>query len=166
VVALGLTTAILAYLIGTVQTDIKSALSFACLAQVGLIVAEIGFGLRYIAMIHLLGNACLRTLQFIRAPTLLHDYHTLEDAIGDHLPQPAGPVGRIVGEPLRSWLYRFAMERGYLDSWLTDYLVNPFVRFFRWCDSLERVWTAFLSEPSAQKSEPVRPFADQIEEHS
>ena len=35
VVALGLTTAFFAYLAGSVQTDIKSALSFASLSQVG-----------------------------------------------------------------------------------------------------------------------------------
>src|SRR5579883_1349262 len=91
IVALGLVTAVYAYLVGTVQTDIKSALSFASLAQVGLIVAEIGLGFRYIPLIHLLGHACLRTLQFVRAPTLLHDYHTLENAIGQHLPQVGTP---------------------------------------------------------------------------
>ena len=67
IVALGLATALYAYIVGTVQTDIKSALSFASLAQVGLIVAEIGAGhwlpfLWYVALVHLLGHACLRTL--------------------------------------------------------------------------------------------------------
>ena len=61
-----------------VQSDIKSALAFASLTQVGLIVAEIGLGLRYIALIHIIGHACLRTLQLLRAPSLLHDYHTIE----------------------------------------------------------------------------------------
>ena len=62
VVVLGLSTAVFAYLAGSVQTDIKAALSFACVSQVGLIVAEIGLGFRYIALVHLLGHACLRTL--------------------------------------------------------------------------------------------------------
>ena len=84
-----------AYLAGSVQTDIKSALSFASLSQVGIIVAEIGLGFRYVALIHILGHACLRTLQFVRAPTLLHDYHTMENAIGEHLPRGLGPVGRL-----------------------------------------------------------------------
>jgi NAD(P)H-quinone oxidoreductase subunit 5 len=144
VVAFGLATAGLAYLIGSVQTDIKSALSFAALAQVGIIVAEIGFGLRYFALVHLLGHACLRTLQFMRAPTLLHDYHTLENAIGTHLPRPVLPLGRWIAEPARSWLYRLALERGYLDSFLRRYFVAPFVRLFRACDALERGWTSWL----------------------
>ena len=42
----------------------QMALSFASLTQVGLIVAEIGLGFRYIALVHMIGDACLRTLQF------------------------------------------------------------------------------------------------------
>src|SRR5260370_21424331 len=87
VVTAGLSTAIFAALAGRVQTDIKSALSFASLTQVGIIVAEIGLGFRYLALFHLLGHACLRTLQFVRAPTLLQDYRKLENAIGEHLPR-------------------------------------------------------------------------------
>src|SRR5204863_5128287 len=114
VVVLGLATAVYAYVVGSVQTDIKSALSFASLVQVGLIVAEIGLGWRYIPLVHLLGNACLRTLQFLRAPTLLHDYHQLENAIGGHLAPHGRPAGGAAGR-FRTWLYRFALARGYLD---------------------------------------------------
>ncbi len=164
VVALGLSTAVLAYLVGSVQTDIKSALSFACLSQVGLIVAEIGLGLRYIALVHVLGHACLRTLQFIRAPSLLHDYHTLESAIGGHLPRPPVPVHRWVAEPARTWLYRWALERGYLDGWLADYVVSPFVRFFRWCDAAERAWTDWLTGQASRESDAVKAYSGAIEE--
>jgi NAD(P)H-quinone oxidoreductase subunit 5 len=144
VVVLGLATALFAYLAGQVQTDIKSALTFASLVQVGLIVAEIGVGFRYIALVHLLGNACLRTLQFVRAPTLLHDYHLLENAIGTRLPRSRGPLRRS-SDDLRAWFYRFALERGYLDQLLVSCVVAPFLRVFRACDALERSWTAFLS---------------------
>ncbi len=164
VVLVGLATAVLAYLAGSVQTDIKSALSYACLVQVGLIVAEIGLGLRYIALVHLLGHACLRTLQFVRAPSLLHDYHTVENAIGAHLPRPAGPVDRLAGEPARGWLYRFALERAYLDAWLLVYVVTPFVRLFRWCDGMERRWTDFLTGRASRESDEVKPHARAIEE--
>jgi NAD(P)H-quinone oxidoreductase subunit 5 len=158
-VALGLTTALFAYLAGSVQTDIKSALSFAALSQVGLIVAEIGFGWHYLALVHLLGHACLRTLQFIRAPTLLHDYHLLENALGSHLPPAKGPWSRLVRQHLRAWLYRFALERGYLDTLLADLGVAPLLRLLRRCDRLEQRWTDFLKgrptgEPGPEKSAP------------
>jgi NADH-quinone oxidoreductase subunit L len=164
VVALGLTTAVFAYLAGSVQTDIKSALSFASLLQVGIIVAEIGLGLRYIALIHLLGHACLRTLQFVRAPTLLQDYRTLENAIGNRLPRMPGPWDRFAGEGARAWLYRFALERGYLDSLLNDFVVVPFLRVFRWCDGMERRWTDFLSGRPSRESDEVKPYSGPIEE--
>ncbi|HEY5314811.1 MAG TPA: proton-conducting transporter membrane subunit, partial [Pirellulales bacterium] len=106
VVLVGLATAVFAYLASSVQTDIKSALSFASLSQVGIIVAEIGLGLRYIALIHLLGHACLRTLQFVRAPTLLRDYGTLENAIGKRLPRADVPWSHLAGGR-HAWVYRW-----------------------------------------------------------
>jgi NAD(P)H-quinone oxidoreductase subunit 5 len=162
VAVLGLVTAVYAYVAGRVQTDIKSALSFASLTQVGLIVTEIGLGLRYLPLIHLLGNACLRTLQFLRAPTLLHDYHQLENAIGENLPRGAGPE-RLASRRLRGWLYRFFLERGYLDSLLNEYIVTPFIRLFRACDSLERRWTDLLAGRQSRESDVSGPPA-RIEE--
>jgi NAD(P)H-quinone oxidoreductase subunit 5 len=157
VVALGLATAAYAYLAGGVQTDVKSALAFASLAQVGLIVAETGLGLRYVALVHLLGHACLRALQFLRAPTLLHEYHLLEKAIGEHLPRPAGR--------LRGWLYRFALERGYLDALLAEYVIAPFVRLFRWCDAAERRWTNLLTPGGvSRESDLVKPRSVSLED--
>jgi NAD(P)H-quinone oxidoreductase subunit 5 len=190
VIALGLTTAIFAYAAGTVQTDIKSALSFASLSQVGIIVTEIGvadmagwlaahteaqiaFGaarvalwLRYAALVHFLGHACLRTLQFLRAPTLLHDYHLLENAIGEHLPRFAQPAGHLAHGRAEARIYRFALERGYLDAILIAFVVAPFVRALRWCDSLERNWTDWLSGQTSRESDQVRPRFGTFEEVS
>jgi NAD(P)H-quinone oxidoreductase subunit 5 len=167
VVALGLVTAVYAYLTGSVQTDIKSALSFASLAQVGLIVAEIGLGawipfLWYVALVHLLGHACLRTLQFVRAPTLLQDYRHLEDAIGARLERPGVPWVQVAPARWHGWLYRFALERGYLDAILTNFVAKPFVRLFRWFDRIERRWNDFLAGRRAEQ--PQEPLT-QAERH-
>jgi NAD(P)H-quinone oxidoreductase subunit 5 len=164
VVALGLITAAYAYLVGNVQTDIKSALSFASLVQVGIIVAEIGLGLRYLALLHLLGHACLRTLQFIRAPTLLHDYHNLENAIGQHLPRMTGPWNWIRSPRLRAWVYRFALERGQLDAILMSVFVAPFLNVCRRCDALERGWTDLLAGGASRPSDEVKPFSGMVDE--
>lgn len=153
VVILGLTTAAYAAFAGRVQSDIKCTLSYASLAQVGLIVAEVGMGWQYIALIHILGHGCLRTLQFLRAPTLLHDYRILENAIGDRLPRGERSVESRYPDRLRTWLYRLALERGYLDTYLTDYLVRPILRVFRSCDAAERKWTDFLSGGQSRESD-------------
>jgi NADH-quinone oxidoreductase subunit L len=164
VVALGLTTAVFAYLAGSVQTDIKSALSFASLSQVGIIVAEIGFGFRYVALFHLLSHACLRTLQFVRAPSLLNDYRSLEDAIGTHLPRAGSSWRRIGSSGFWDYLYRLGLDRGYLDAYLRDYVVRPYVGAFRWCDSLERRWTDFLAGGPSRESDQVKPHLGAIDE--
>jgi len=150
VVALGVLTAAFAYLAGSVQTDIKSALSFASLTQVGLIVIEIGAGhwapfLWYVALVHLIGHACMRTLQFVRAPSLLQDYRSLENAIGGRLPHRTGFWLALLPVALRGWTYRFALERGYLDAALDRFVVRPFVAVFQWFDDWERRLTARLN---------------------
>jgi NADH-quinone oxidoreductase subunit L len=159
IVGLGVLTALYAYLCGVVQTDIKSVLSFASLGQVGLIVAEIGAGhwipiLWYVALVHLLGHACLRTLQFVRAPTLLQDYRVLENAIGERLPRQTG-LARFAPAKVQVWLYRFALERGYLDAILTDYIARPFVLLFTACGKAERKWSTFLN---GETSPPMSPL--------
>ena len=157
VMTLGLVTAGFASFAGRVQTDIKSALSFASLTQVGLIVAEIGLGyfwqpLRYVALVHILGHACFRTLQFIRAPSILHDYGTLENALGSRLPTMA----RVAWLPERTsaWLYRLALEKGYLDAWLTTLFVNPFLNLLRGCNALERRWAGLFENEMAAPAAP------------
>ena len=166
IVVLGLSTAVLAYLAGSVQTDIKAALSFASLSQVGIIAAEIGLGFRYVALVHLLGHASLRTLQFVRAPSLLQDYRTIEDAIGTHLPRTNTLWHRFATRHDLGWLYKVALERGYLDRALLRYVVAPSVRTFRWCDALERRWTDFLAGEASRESDRVKPRFGTIDEFS
>jgi NAD(P)H-quinone oxidoreductase subunit 5 len=163
-VAIGLATAVSAYLTGSVQTDIKSVLSYAALTQVGLIVAEVGLGLRYLALIHLLGHACSRTLQFVRAPSLLSDYHTLENALGARLPRAAATWERV--SPRRgAWLYRLGLERSYLDVFLFDCVARPFASLFAACDRWERRWTDFLAGEASRESDQVQPHFGRIEEY-
>jgi NAD(P)H-quinone oxidoreductase subunit 5 len=140
VVALGLASAALGAISARVQTDVKSALAYASLTQVGIITAEIGIGLRYIPLVHIIGHACLRTLQLIRAPSLLQDYHRLENAIGSRLSSQPSRVSRWLPEELQLRIYRLAIERGYLDSIINEYILQPFTSVFRCLDALERKW--------------------------
>jgi NADH-quinone oxidoreductase subunit L len=145
VVTLGLVTMIFAAMTARVQADVKSALAYASLVQVSIIVVEIGLGLRYIPLIHMIGHMCVRTLQLVRAPSLLKDYSILENAIGDRLPDSRSPWDRWLSPGVRARFYRFAWERGYLDSILDDFVVRPFVNIFKWSDRMERRWTTFLT---------------------
>lgn len=153
VVVVGLVSAVFGALAASVQTDVKSALAFASLTQVGIIVAEIGLGFRYLALVHIIGHACLRTLQLLRAPSLLHDYHELENAVGGHLHHPLGAWQAALPESWRLRLYRLALERGNLDAALDQYVGRPFVAVFDACDRLERRWTDFLAGTPSRESD-------------
>ncbi|MEQ1827264.1 MAG: proton-conducting transporter membrane subunit [Pirellula sp.] len=154
VVLLGLVSAVFAALAGRVQTDIKSALAFASLTQVSIIVVEIGFGFQYLALIHLIGHACMRSLQLLRAPTLLRDYKTLENAIGKSLDHGSPSIIAWLGVSHQRRLYRLAMERGYMDSILDQCIVKPFMGIFSTFNRWERGWTMWLagSSSSSEKS--------------
>jgi NAD(P)H-quinone oxidoreductase subunit 5 len=153
IVVWGLVTAVFGALASRVQADVKTALAFASLTQVGIIVVEIGLGLRYLALIHIIGHACLRTLQLVRAPTLLHDYHQLENALGTHLPRRPTIWQRLLPDRFRRRAYRIALERGFLDAALNDFVVRPFVYSFRMCDALERRWTDWLAGERPRQSD-------------
>jgi NAD(P)H-quinone oxidoreductase subunit 5 len=159
VVVLGVVSAFYGAIAARVQTDIKSALALASLTQVGIITAEIGLGFRYLALVHIIGHAVLRTLQLLRAPTLLHDYHTLENAIGDHLKHRTSLERRLIPRQLEPQIYRLFLERGRFDSLLNEFLVRPFLAVFRWCDAMERRWTGLLGGTHSSKSARLRPAA-------
>jgi len=160
VVLLGLATCAFAAMASSVQADIKSSLAFASLIQVSLIVTEIGFGLRYIPLIHIIGHACFRTLQLVRAPSLLKDYNAMINALGDR----QGTAAKIgVAAPAReARLYRFAFDRGNLDPILDEFLVRPITSAFLWSDRMERRWTNWLSgrHSTAQSGAGQRPLED------
>jgi len=140
VVLLGAATCVLATMAARVQSDIKSSLAFASLIQVSIIVVEIGLGLRYLPLIHIIGHACLRTLQLVRAPSLLKDYNSMINALG-----VTAASGTVEQQSRYRWMYRVAMHRGNLDPVLDEYIVRPFTAVMLWSDRMERRWTSWLS---------------------
>jgi NADH:ubiquinone oxidoreductase subunit 5 (subunit L)/multisubunit Na+/H+ antiporter MnhA subunit len=161
IVVLGLTSAAFGALANRVQTDIKSALSFASLTQVGLIFAEIGLGLRYVPLVHILGHACWRTLQFLRAPTVLHDSRQLENAVGGSLAGRRQSWEQWIPERWATWAYRFALERGELDQWLFNWFVNPVREVFLACDRREQ---SLLRGDESSAAKPAEPWRRVLEE--
>ncbi|MBX3441135.1 MAG: oxidoreductase [Planctomyces sp.] len=164
VVGFGLATAAVGALSARTQTDIKSALAFACVTQVGIITAEIGLGFRYLALCHIIGHASLRTLQMLRAPSILRDYHTLENAIGGRLAPSSRIWQRMACSRIGTSLYRLGFERGGLDASLDRWIVRPFLKLLTACDGWERRWTDFLSGGGSRESDQVRPAPQPLEE--
>ena len=103
VAGLGAATVLYGWLSGLVQTDVKSALVFATITQVGLMFLECGLGWFDLAAWHLALHASWRAYQFLLAPSYMH-------LVGG----PAKPApGWLSG---RQWLYTAALQRFWLEA--------------------------------------------------
>ncbi len=131
VIIVGVATAIYGTITGRASADAKTSLAFASLTQVGVIFVEIGFGWSFVAVAHILGHALVRTLQFLRAPSMLHDYHRMHSAIGGEI----GPTGKqmedLTPAAVHVWLYRWALDRGHLDTILDRWIIYPLLHISR-----------------------------------
>ena len=144
-IVIGVGSALHASLVGRVQTDLKSMLAYASMAQASLILVEIGLGWRVIPLMHVVGHAVLRSLQILRSPSALHDRHELEAAIGGH--PNLGSWSPLSWLPARAQaaIYRIALERGFEEPAVMG-VVGPIVRLLERLAAAERAWVAWLGE--------------------
>jgi NADH:ubiquinone oxidoreductase subunit 2 (subunit N) len=71
-----------ATIVGRIQSDAKSMLAYASMAQVGLMFIEVGFGFNKLAIFHFVSHAMLRTYQLLNAASVLHDRYAFEHVLG------------------------------------------------------------------------------------
>ena len=114
----GTATAVYGFLAGLVQTDIKSALIFSTLGQVGLIFLECGLGWSTFAAWHLASHAAWRAYQFLSAPALMH-----------FMGRSSRPVPGWLAR--RRWLYTACLQRFWFDNLADWLLVRPTLRLAR-----------------------------------
>lgn len=128
IVGIGIATAFLGTIAHRVASDAKTSLAYAAMTQVGIIFAEIGLGFPQLALFHMVGHAVVRTMQFLRAPSMLHDYHRIHAAAGGHLGKTGEHYEGFLPEGVRGWIYRFGLERGFYDAWLERLVILPVTR--------------------------------------
>ena len=138
VIIVGAVTALVGTVAGRACADAKTALAHGSLAQLGLIFVEIGLGFRWLALIHILGHAVVRTLEFLRAPSMLHEYHLMHAAAGGDLERSGLYYEAALPSGFRNWLYRFALDRGHVDTILDRYVVGGLNAVARTLASIER----------------------------
>lgn len=109
---IGLLTALYGWFVGLVQSDVKSALIFGTLTQVGLMFLWIGLGFFDLAAWHLLLHAIFRAWQFLAAPSYMH-----------HTGTRARPVPRWLGR--HQALYTAALERLWVELFTDASVSRP-----------------------------------------
>lgn len=131
VLFIGLTTAVLGTLVHRTCADAKTALAYAAQTQLGLIFVEIGLGWTTFAIVHLISHAVLRTLQFLRSPSMLRDYNRLHAAAGGQIDPTGEHYESILPKGVQIALYRIALGRGFYDAVVDRFIVAPVVAFAR-----------------------------------
>lgn len=110
---IGGSTALYGWLASQVQTDAKSSLIFATIAQTGLMFLACGLGWWELAAWHLAAHAVVRCQQLLTAPELIHHLKTLP---------PGRPPGWMRGDPR---LYLAALQRFRLEAAIERQVVYP-----------------------------------------
>ncbi|GAN32596.1 MAG: hypothetical protein DYG83_02140 [Candidatus Brocadia sp. AMX2] len=133
------------------HADAKNTIAYATMTQLAIIYIEIFFGLRTLALVHVVSHGIYRTFEFLRTPSLLHFYHTMET----RLPQMTNTGKhfiRLLPEWLRTWLYALSFkEFGFFlrtFDFIDGFLGLKFLRFDgktarRFAGIIAVTWVAF-----------------------
>ena len=144
IILVGLLTAFHGTFVGRTCPDAKTSLAYAAMTQLGIIFIEIGFGWQQLALWHITGHALIRTLQFLRAPSMLHDHHRMHAAAGGHLGATGAHFESFLPQSMQHWLYRLALDRGHHDTLLDRFAVAPLVRLAERLQQLEQKWVTLF----------------------
>ncbi|WP_051670256.1 proton-conducting transporter membrane subunit [Bryobacter aggregatus] len=146
-VCIGAVTALHGTLVGRASADAKSAIGYAALTQLGLIFVEIGLGFYNVALLHIIGHSVVRTFEFLRAPSMLHEHHQMHAAAGGHLSKTGEFYEKYLPESLRLWLYRWAVDRAHMDHLLQRFAVVPLYAIAGFFHLVEARWIAGDGKP-------------------
>jgi NADH-quinone oxidoreductase subunit L len=156
VILIGAATALHGTIVGRASADAKTSLAYATLTQVGVIFIEIGLGWKWLAVAHILGNATVRTMQYLRAPSMLHDYHQMHSAIGEEVSPTGKQIENLLPERVQLWLYRWALDRGHLDTILDRWVIDPLMQASAQLAKLERAGTPWrMARPTNVAPTPL-----------
>ncbi|MFN4080907.1 MAG: proton-conducting transporter membrane subunit [Saprospiraceae bacterium] len=126
IAVVGLTTAIVATLIASVQSTIKSKIAYSSAAQIGIIFIEIAAGWEVVALIHIAGNAFLRSYQLLVSPSAVA-YMVREQFYKYEQPAPAASDHGWISRVKRA-IYILSLKEWYLDSFVFRLIFNPLKR--------------------------------------
>jgi NADH:ubiquinone oxidoreductase subunit 5 (subunit L)/multisubunit Na+/H+ antiporter MnhA subunit len=123
IITIGVLTATIATLIARVQSTVKTQIAYASVAQIGLMFIEVALGWHMLALVHLSGNALLRTYQLLVSPSVLgymiHDqffnYEEKKLQLSDSLRSKLG-----------NSLYLLNLKEWNMDTSLYRFLWRPF----------------------------------------
>lgn len=128
IAALGLVTAIVASSIARVQSSAKTQIAYASVTQIGIMFIEVAAGVHWLALLHFVSNASLRTYQLLISPSvvgyLVHDQFF-------YFKLPAQKIKNTFLGKLRATLYVLGIKEWNMNTAANHYFWLPLKRVGR-----------------------------------
>lgn len=119
---MGLTTSIIASMIGKVQSNVKSQIAYSSISQIGLIFIEIALGLDNLALLHFTGNALLRTYQLLVSPSVVS--YLIRDQFYNFVPMQE-KTNPWLSKRVRNSLYVLSLNEFNVENIQSAFLWRP-----------------------------------------
>lgn len=119
---LGLITAIVASSIARVQSSIKTQIAYASITQIGVMFVEVAAGLQWLALLHFISNASLRTYQLLISPSVVS--YLVHDQFFYFVPPPQRIKNTLLGK-LRATCYILGIKEWNMNTAASQYLWKP-----------------------------------------
>jgi len=129
-------TALVASSIARVQSSIKTQIAYASITQIGLMFIEVALGLRWLALLHFVSNASLRTYQLLISPSVVS--YLVHDQFFYFVPPPE-KIGTTLLGKIRATMYVLSIKEWNMNSAVSRYLWSPLKsigRAFAFLDSI------------------------------
>lgn len=118
----GMITAVTAYFSSRVQHTVKARIAYASVAQIGLMMIEISLGLTQLALLHMLGNAFLRTYQLLVSPSVVS--YTIRELQYKNVQRPVF-AGRSWLGRLYATVFSLSIQEWHLDQFSQRLFFSP-----------------------------------------
>jgi NADH:ubiquinone oxidoreductase subunit 5 (subunit L)/multisubunit Na+/H+ antiporter MnhA subunit len=156
-IVIGLITAFAATAAHRVQSDIKNALAYATMTQIGLMLVGVGLHLFDWTLVYMIAHTFLRLFQMLRAPSALRDAHDMH-AVLSIAPKARPPVLiRILPERWQRLAYYVSLHRHFADMLIERFVVFPLLALSHRLDGAERRWTDSLGGIARDEFKDERP---------
>ncbi len=135
----GLITAIVATSIARTQSSIKTQIAYASITQIGIMFIELALGLHWLALIHFVCNASLRTYQLLISPSVVS--YLIHDQFFYFVPPAQKIKNNLLGR-LRATVYILSIKEWNMNTVISHYIWKPL-------KSIGKAY-AFLDKPLVQ----------------
>lgn len=123
IIVIGSLTVLVATSIARVQSTVKTQIAYSSIAQIGIMFIEVAMGWHTLALIHLVGNALMRSYQLLVSPSVLG--YLIHDQFFSYSPQVHKSNPGFINK-LKNAVYLLSLKEWNMDAFLYNYLWNPF----------------------------------------